>query len=68
MRKITLFMSTSLDGFIGGADDEDTADASAQEDHLFANQLFASADTVLFGRTTYEGFTGYWDTLDMTDA
>ncbi len=65
-------MSTSLDGLIGGADGETTAentiDTPEQEDHRYANQLFAAADTVVFGRVTYEGFIGYWDTLDLSDA
>lgn len=75
-------MSTSLDGRIGGATeetaDEETADEETtadntidtpeQEDHRYANQLFAAADTVVFGRVTYEGFIGYWDTLDLLDA
>ncbi|MBD2705757.1 dihydrofolate reductase [Spirosoma sp. BT702] len=72
MRKLILFMSTSLDGRIGGANDETTAentiDTPEQEDHRYANQLFAAADTVVFGRLTYEGFIGYWDTLDLSDA
>lgn len=65
-------MSTSLDGRIGGAEEETTAentiDALEPEDHRYANQLFAAADTVVFGRVTYQGFIGYWDTLDLYDA
>lgn len=73
MRKLILFMSTSLDGFIGGDGEEQTAtentiDTSEQDDHQYANQLFAAADTVVFGRVTYEGFIGYWDSLDLADA
>ncbi|WP_460674407.1 dihydrofolate reductase family protein [Larkinella ripae] len=72
MRKLILFMSTSLDGRIGGTDGETTAentiDTPEQEDHRYANQLFAAADTVVFGRVTYEGFIGYWDTLDLSDT
>ena len=62
MRKLILFMSMSLDGFIGGAGaaeeviEDNVANELVQDDHLYANQLFAAADTVLFGRTTYEGF------------
>ena len=68
MRKIILFMSTSLDGFIAGLDNGDNTDEPSSEEHAFANERFAAADTVLFGRTTYEGFIGYWDTLDLSDA
>ena len=74
MRKLILFMSMSLDGFIGGAGaaeeviEDNVANELVQDDHLYANQLFAAADTVLFGRTTYEGFIQYWDTLNLTDT
>ena len=61
-------MSTSLDGFIAGLDKGDNTDEPSSEEHTFANEQFAAADTVLFGRTTYEGFIGYWDTLDLSDA
>ena len=61
-------MSTSLDGFIAGLDKGDNTDEPSSQEHTFANEQFAAADTVLFGRTTYEGFIGYWDTLDLSDA
>jgi dihydrofolate reductase len=75
MRRIILFMNTSLDGVIGGADEEndktevqDSSKTPSQDEHSYANQLFESADTIIFGRTTYEGFTEYWDNVDISDA
>jgi dihydrofolate reductase len=75
MRRIILFMNTSLDGVIGGVDEEndktevqDSSKTPSQDEHSYANQLFESADTIIFGRTTYEGFTEYWDNVDISDA
>lgn len=75
MRKIIFFMNTSLDGIIGGDDQEESTsesttnnDTPSNEDHNYANQLFDSVDTIIFGRTTYEGFTAYWDHVDITDV
>jgi dihydrofolate reductase len=66
MRKVILYIITTVDGFI--ADPNGALDYSpTAEEHTFANQLFAAADAILFGRVVYEGFTGYWDTLDLND-
>lgn len=68
MRKIILYMFTTLDGFIAGPNGEfDDYEPSAEE-AKFANSFFDSADGILFGRLTYEGFVSYWDTLDLTDG
>jgi dihydrofolate reductase len=68
-------MNTSLDGIIGGEDEESNTtesqsntDTPNDEEHSYANQLFNSVDTILFGRTTYEGFTAYWDNIDNSDT
>ncbi|MCX6048500.1 MAG: dihydrofolate reductase family protein [Chloroflexi bacterium] len=67
MRKVILYMFTTLGGFIAGPNDEfDDYEPSAEE-HQFANELFGAVDGILFGRKTYEGFVAYWDTLDLTD-
>ncbi|CAN5867563.1 dihydrofolate reductase family protein [soil metagenome] len=68
MRKIILYMFTTLDGFIAGPNGEfDDYEPSAEE-HQFANELFSKADGLLFGRETYEGFVAYWDALDLNDS
>lgn len=67
MRKVVLYMFATLDGFIAGPNGEfDDYEPSAEE-MKFANEFFSSADSILFGRVTYEGFVSYWDTLDLTD-
>jgi len=67
MRKIVLYMFTTLDGFIASPNGEFDEYEPSLEEHQFANELFAVADGILFGRKTYEGFVDYWDTLDLTD-
>lgn len=63
MRKVVLYMFTTLDGFIAGPDGEfDDYEPSAEE-VKFANEFFSSADGILFGRVTYEGFVSYWEPI-----
>lgn len=64
MRKIVLYMSMSLDGFIAGEEGAPSAFEPSHEEHRAANDLFSTAGGVLFGRITYEGFASYWDALD----
>ncbi len=66
MAKIVLYMMITVDGFIAGPDDDFSDFEPTAEEHRFANKLFASFDGVVFGRTTYEGFTSYWDAIDLT--
>lgn len=68
MRKIVLYMLATLDGFIAGPNGEFDEYEPSEEEHSAANELFSAADGILFGRKTYEGFVGYWDTLDLSDA
>jgi dihydrofolate reductase len=67
MRKIVLYMFTTLDGFIAGPNGEFDDYEPSVEESKFANAFFSSADGILFGRITYEGFVSYWDSLDLTD-
>ncbi|MBA2276700.1 MAG: dihydrofolate reductase family protein [Chloroflexia bacterium] len=68
MRKIAVYMFTTLDGFIAGPDGAFLDYEPPEEEMRFANELFASADGVVFGRVVYEGFVSYWDALDLTDT
>ncbi len=64
-------MTISLDGCIGGEEDDTSTNTSENvpnDDHQYANDFFAAADTVVFGRTTFEGFTEYWDNVDLNDT
>jgi dihydrofolate reductase len=67
MRRLSLFMHITLDGFIARPGGElDDLEPSVEE-HEYANDLFETAGAVLFGRRAYEGFVEYWDALDLTD-
>lgn len=68
MRKVTLYMFTTIDGFVAGPNGEFDEYEPSLEEHQFANELFSAADGILFGRETYVGFVDYWDALDLTDA
>jgi dihydrofolate reductase len=67
MRKLILYMYTTLDGFIAGPNGEFDDYEPSDEEMAFANEYFASFDGILFGRVIYEGFVEYWDTLDPND-
>ncbi|MGZ5218540.1 MAG: dihydrofolate reductase family protein [Chitinophagaceae bacterium] len=62
MRKIVLFMHTSLDGFVAGPSGE--MDWIKVDDEMFdyAGQRTNEADTALYGRVTYQMMEGYWPT------
>lgn len=62
MRKVILFMMTSLDGFFEDSEgqiDWHNVDAEFGE---FANDQLDSVDVLLFGRLTYELMSNYWPT------
>lgn len=62
MRKIVLFMHTSLDGFVAGPNGE--MDWIKVDDEMFdyAGQRTNEADTALYGRVTYQMMDAYWPT------
>lgn len=62
MRKLVLFMHTSLDVFVAGPKGE--MDWIIVGDEMFdhAAQQTAQADTALYGRITYQMMEGYWPT------
>ncbi len=62
MRKLTLIVHTSLDGFVAGLKGElDGFDAS-EENLKFVGKLTDGADAALFGRISYQLLDGYWPT------
>src|SRR5579859_3267602 len=67
MRKVVVYMFTTLDGMIAGPNGEFDDHEPSEAEMDFANQLFGSAGGLLFGRPTYEGFAEYWDGLDLDD-
>lgn len=62
MRKLTVFLHTSLDGFVAGPNGE--MDWIKVDDEIFdyAGNRTDESDTALYGRVTYEMMDGYWPT------
>lgn len=62
MRKLILFMHTSLDGFVAGPQGEmDWIHVDESIFDLVGNRI-AETDTALYGRVTYQMMEGYWPT------
>jgi dihydrofolate reductase len=64
MRKIILWMSVSLDGFIEGPDREIDWHLVDDELHSHFNERLAAMGAFLSGRVTYELMAGFWPTAD----
>jgi dihydrofolate reductase len=62
VRKLVLFMHTSLDGFVAGPNGE--MDWISVDDEMFeyAGQRTREADTALYGRITWQMMESYWPT------
>jgi dihydrofolate reductase len=67
VRKLILYMFTTLDGFIAGPNGEFDDYEPSDEEMVFANEVFGAAEGILFGRVCYDGFVEYWDSLDVDD-
>ena len=62
MRKIVLFMHTSLDGFTAGPNGEMDWIIVNEEMFDIAKEQTEQADTALYGRVTYQMMDAYWPT------
>jgi len=62
MRKIFAFIMTTLDGYYEGPDQEFDFWVLDEEFNRFAAGQLDEADTLLFGRVTYEEMAVYWPT------
>ncbi|CAM3860957.1 dihydrofolate reductase family protein [Cohnella lubricantis] len=67
MRKITLFIHSTLNGVVTGDPSEDKTNwsvwrnsAGIEEGSQYLLQLFETADTILLGRGTYEDLSRKW--------
>ena len=58
MRKLIAAINMTLDGFC-----DHTAMIADDEIHQHYNELLSNADTVLYGRTTYQLMESYWPTV-----
>jgi dihydrofolate reductase len=62
MRRIRAFLVTTVDGYYEGPNQEFDWPIVDDEFNQFAVQQLDEADTLLFGRATYEGMASYWPT------
>ena len=62
MRKLILFMHTSLDGFVAGLNGEMNWIKVDEAIFDFVGTMTDRADTALYGRVTYEMMESYWPT------
>jgi dihydrofolate reductase len=62
MRKIFAFLVTSVDGYYEGPNQEFDWPVVDDEFNEFAVRQLDEADTLLFGRVTYDGMAAYWPT------
>jgi dihydrofolate reductase len=62
MRKVVLFMHTSLDGFVAGPNGQMDWIHVDEEIFDYAGSRTSEADTALYGRNTYEMMEAYWPT------
>src|SRR5678809_727030 len=60
MRKLVLFMHTSLDGFVAGPNGEMDWINVDEEIFDYAGKRTNEADTALYGRITYQMMESYW--------
>lgn len=64
MRKVFLFMMTSIDGYMEGEDHDLSWHNVDAEFNTFAVEQLNEADTIVFGRKTYQLMESYWPTKD----
>jgi dihydrofolate reductase len=64
MTKLIFSIMTSLDGYYEGPNGELDWHYADDEHNEIAAQLLGSAEALLFGRKTYEGFAAYWPSED----
>jgi len=62
MRKVILFNMTTLDNFFADANGAIDWHVVDEEFHAFGLKQLDSADTILFGRLTYQLMASYWPT------
>jgi dihydrofolate reductase len=68
MRKVFLFMMVSLDGYFEGKDHDLSWHNVDEEFVQFADAQLDEADTLIFGRKTYEMMADYWPNETEEDS
>ena len=64
VRRIVLFMSVSIDGFMAGVDGDLSWHLVDEEVHQHFNDVLGPMSAFLDGRVTWELMSGYWPTAD----
>lgn len=62
MRRIFAFLAASVDGYYEGPNGEFDWPVVDEEFDQFALEQLGEVDTLIFGRTTYQGMASYWPT------
>jgi dihydrofolate reductase len=60
MRKLVVYNMVSVDGYFAGKDGDISWHTVDDEFNQFAIETLSQVDTIIFGRTTYQLFEGYW--------
>ena len=69
MRKVSLLMHVSLDGFVQGPNEWEMDWISYDEElEKYAKDILNTVDTVMWGRVTYEGMAAYWPTVSANPS
>ncbi|MDF2959318.1 MAG: dihydrofolate reductase [Paenibacillus sp.] len=63
MRKVISFHHVSLDGYLSGPNGEMDWIVFDEQIQEYASDVHSTADTVLYGRATYEMMAGFWPKL-----
>jgi dihydrofolate reductase len=68
MGKLTVFNFISLDGYFEGPENGDISwHRHGEEEAEYSAEMLKSANTLLFGRITYELMAGYWPTESVIE-
>jgi dihydrofolate reductase len=68
MREMFLFMMTTVDGYFEGENHDISWHNVDTEFNTFANAQLDEADTLIFGRTTYELMANFWPTRQAMEV
>jgi dihydrofolate reductase len=68
MRKLIVSIWMTLDGFVAGPNDEMEWLLADEAMNTYQNNLMRTADTLLLGRATYQGFAGHWPKVAKDSA
>lgn len=63
MRKVSLLVHASLDGFVGGPNGEMDWISHDNEIFQYVTEHFKMVDTALYGRVVYQMMESYWPTV-----